>query len=188
MDLQATKLEEIGVADNSTLKPHFIILKKEPNNMNTTYKNVIDQFKLIADKHLAIKHFAVGQISDIEIPNDTAPKGIYPYVFLNPTTASIGQRSITYNFNLIVCDMAKDSEDLESRVHNTTIQILQDILAVFKLTTRTQSSMDIQLPADAIWFVESYKNSVAGWNCPISVTVTSPLDLCDAPFSELPIA
>jgi len=151
--------------------------------MATSYKQIIDLFRTICNDHLAIKHFAVGTVSDIETPTEESPQGIYPYVFLRPIGAELDTRIIIYDFDLIVCDLAKDSEDLESRVHNSTLSIMQEILSYFKFVPNT--NINVEFPTNLTWFVEANKNSVAGWTASLRLTTVNPLNFCETAFRTL---
>ena len=148
----------------------------------TNYKQLIDKFRSLCNDHKAIKYFAVGQISDIEVPTADAPEGIYPYVFLRPVTASVDANVITYQMDLVVMDMAKNKEDLETRIHNSTLNIMQDLLTNFRMNLNNE--VDVELPVQLTWFVESNKNSTAGWAASLNIVTQNPLNRCETAFNN----
>jgi hypothetical protein len=120
----------------------------------------------------------------VEIPTDDQQVSAkYPYVMLIPQPATITEGSTTYDFDLIVMDLAKSSLDLEERTHSNTMEILRDILAKYRLTTWKDFRYNINLPAVATPFFEGYKNSTCGWTCQLQIETISPLDNCNNPVS-----
>lgn len=151
--------------------------------VSQTYRDVVQQFREICSNHPAIETFRVGPPSMIEIPTQDQPVSAkYPYVQLVPQPAQLDSRTITFEFDLVVMDLAKDSLDLEERVHSSTLEIMRDIIASYVNTTWQTVNYNILLPSTVSPFVEGYLNSVAGWTAQITVEALAPLDNCNNPI------
>ena len=148
-----------------------------------TYSDVIKQLKDICGQHPAIETFRVGPANMIEIPTKEQPVSAkYPYVMVVPQPATLDGRSTMFDFDIIVMDLAKDSLDLEAKVHNSTMEILRDILASYTMTTWKDVNYNMILPVIATPFVQGYNNSVAGWTAQVQIEAKSPFDQCNNPI------
>lgn len=152
----------------------------------TTYKQLIQLFQDICDQHLAIKFFNYGSLSDIEVNQDDFPTQQYPMVFLNPVSVTLIPGYAQYQMNLLVMDLARLDREATMEVHDSTLQIMMDILSVFKQQSNVQYSMDIQNQPTLMWFKEAQKNNVAGWSASIQVSTEFPYDICNAAFNTIP--
>jgi hypothetical protein len=151
----------------------------------TTYKDLIGIFQQICDSHLAVKFFNWSvALSDVEVNEPDYPEQQYIYVFLNPVNVTFTGGYALYQCNLIVMDLARKNRDAVLEVHDTTLSVMQDILAKFRLTTWGQLDVNIQSPITCTPFVEAQKQSTAGWTAAITVETKNPLDLCNAAFIE----
>ena len=149
----------------------------------STYKAAVDNLKEIALSHMAVKQCQVGQLSDLDIENNTNPFQRFPVVHYIPRTSSIDRNgAVTLGFSMIVADIAENEEDLQRNVHNNTFMIIQDILSKYILTTWDNVDMNMETPVNVTPFVEKYNNNLAGWTAEIDVVINSPLDLCNAAF------
>ena len=148
-----------------------------------TYRDVVQQMRTICSNHPAIETFRVGPASMLEIPTDDQPVSAkYPYVQMIPQPAMLDGRSTQFEFDLVVFDLAKDQLDLEENIHNSTMEILRDILAAYTVTTWRDVNYNMSLPIQATPFVEGFNNSVAGWTAQISIEAKSPFDQCHNPI------
>ena len=79
-----------------------------------TYKDVVDRIKEITFDHKMLVDFGYGQLSDIKTRAEGSDGDVndadYPYLFLNPSAHVRTQTQITYNFNMVVMDMAREEE------------------------------------------------------------------------------
>jgi hypothetical protein len=149
----------------------------------TTYKDLIGIFQGICDDHLAVEFFNWSvALSDVEVNEPDYPTQQYIYVFLQPVNVTFTGGFAIYNANLIVMDLARKNREAVLEVHDTTLSVLQDILAKFRLTTWGQLDVNIQAPITCTPFVESQKQSTAGWSANIQIETKNPLDLCNAAF------
>lgn len=148
---------------------------------SSTYRNVIESLRKTIESHPAIKTFRVGPASMIEVPTDEKPEIKYPYVHLIPQPAIINNGSTVFDFDLVVMDLARDKEGLEERTQSAMLEITRDIIAKYRLTTWGEWRFNIQLPVTATPFIESFKNSCAGWTSQIQIEAMTPLSNCQNP-------
>lgn len=151
-----------------------------------TYKDIVDRVKQIVFDHKILVDFGYGNVSDIKTRsvNDTnqgdSEEADYPYVFLNPTNHTRTQQSITYRFNMIVMEMAKnDSEVLQ--IQSDCQQYVDDILAQLRFGYTDQ--VDIILNVSLTTFKERFQDTLAGMTATIEIEIPSPLNQCIAPIN-----
>ena len=155
-----------------------------------TYKEIVDLFKDAAFQHLMIEDFGYGQLSDIKTRNQSQngdDEVNYPYAFLNPTTHQRTQGADTYQFNLIMMDMAREelSEAHKQYDNMLTIQsqcqqYIDDMVAHLY---NNSNKPDIQFTMTYTPFVERFEDEVAGMTAAISIIVPIPINDCIAPFA-----
>jgi hypothetical protein len=149
-----------------------------------SYKELIKSFETICVSQLAVKHFQVGEMSDVDIQNNKDPFQRYPFVFLIPRVSSMDRfGKMVLGFSMIVGDIAKNEEDLQVNTHNNTLMILQDILSKVIMSPASSIDWEIETPVRMVPFVEKYNNNIAGWSAEINVQINSPFDLCNAAFN-----
>jgi predicted amino acid-binding ACT domain protein len=150
----------------------------------STYKQLIEAFEQICLSQISVKHFQVGEMSDVDIQTNTETFQRYPFVFLIPRASSMDRfGKMVLGFSLIVADIAKNEEDLQVNVHNETLMIMQDIFSKIIMTPASQVDWDVETPIRMVPFVEKYNNNLAGWTAEINVLMISPFNLCDAAFN-----
>jgi hypothetical protein len=150
----------------------------------TTYKQLIDAFEQICLSQMSVKHFQVGELSDVDIQTNTETFQRYPFVFLIPRASSMDRfGKMVLGFSLIVADIAKNEEDLQRNTHNNTLMIMQDIFSKIILTPPSEVDWDVETPIRMVPFVEKFNNNLAGWTAEINVLLMSPFNLCDAAFN-----
>lgn len=148
-----------------------------------TYKEVIEFFETLCSQHLAVKQFFHGTISDIDVQVESLPVTQYPLVFMVHDGGSIHRDGlITFDFDLMVMDIAKDRADREVNVLTETHSILMDILSKILLTNWEEIDMDIETPIQVQSFVERFNNRLSGWTAGITIELRVPLNLCYAAF------
>lgn len=151
-----------------------------------TYKQIVDLFKQAAFEHLMIQDFGYGALSDIKTRNESQEgdqEVNYPYAFLNPTTHQRSQSAVTYQFNLIMMDMAREEEgdayDNFLAIQSDCQQYIDDMIANL---WDTSTKPDIQLTVTYTPFVERFQDELAGMTAGISIVVPVPINNCIAPY------
>ena len=151
-----------------------------------TYKEIVTLFKQAAFDHLMIQDFGYGQLSDIKTRNESAngdEEVNYPYMFLNPTTHQRQTSAVTYQFNMIMMDMARDEEgdkyDNFLTIQSNCQQYCDDVIAHL---WNAAGKPDMQLTVTYTPFVERFQDELAGMTAAISIQVPMPINDCIAPF------
>ena len=156
-----------------------------PSGPISSYKSVIDYFQTLALSHLNVQQFKVGQLSDLDVENNTQTPTKYPMVFMLPQRSDLfSGGKIEFTFALNVVDITNYDLVTEQDQLNTTFMILQDIISRIRRTTWNQVDLNIQVPITARPFVEVYNNNLAGWSAVIRVEVMTPFNNCDAAFND----
>ena len=153
---------------------------------SSTYRNVVKSLGDLILAHPAVKTFRVGPPSDIEMPTDTKPEIKYPYVHLVPQPATLNGRSTIFDFDMVVMDLAKDTEELETFAQSAMLEITRDIIAQYTNTTWDQWRFNLEMPVVAQPFVENFVNSVSGWTSQIKIEAITPISNCENPVTTFP--
>ena len=140
-----------------------------------TYKQLIDTLTTLIDDHYLINQWGYGNLSDIETPETGAPN--YPYTFINPVQVLIQNYGFDVTLNLIQMDQPLETVDAEIDGVSTSLGIIQDIIAKFKLTPLYQDT-DIILSVQCTPFKERFKDSVVGVTAVVTFQISEPLDAC----------
>jgi len=153
------------------------------------YKDVVNRIQTIVEDHKMLVDFGYGQVSDIKTRStgtEGEPDGAdYPYLFLNPTQHVRTQQQITYNFNMIVMDMAREEEAHEYQnflnIQSDCIQYIDDIVArlYYFYKDKPEVSMDLNYTP----FYERFQDDLAGATATLSITVPNSINECIAPFA-----
>jgi hypothetical protein len=153
---------------------------------SSTYRNVVKSLGDLILAHPAVKTFRVGPPSDIEMPTDTKPEIKYPYVHLVPQPAVLNGRSTIFDFDMVVMDLAKDTEELETFAQSAMLEITRDIIAQYTNTTWDQWRFNLEMPVTSTPFVENFVNSVSGWTSQIRIEAITPISNCENPVTTYP--
>ena len=153
------------------------------------YKDVVNRIQEIVEDHKMLVDFGYGQVSDLKTRStgtEGEPDGAdYPYLFLNPTQHVRTQQQITYNFNMIVMDMAREEEAHEYQnflnIQSDCIQYIDDVVArlYYYYKDKPEVSMDLNYTP----FYERFQDDLAGATATLSIVVPNSINECIAPFN-----
>ncbi len=170
-----------------------------------TYYDIIQEFFQAAQSHYMIQDVGYGPISDIKTRSQNAKpiigdggevEGVdYPYMFVNPGQHSRSNASVTYQFNLIMMDMAWQEEppglnsggvasvDVtrftnEAQIQSQCQRYIDDIIGRLYYTRKLDVSMNVNYTP----FVERFQDSVAGMTATVTITIPNAINDCIAPF------
>ena len=170
-----------------------------------TYYDIIQEFFQAAQAHYMIQDVGYGPISDIKTRSQNAKPVIddggevegvdYPYMFVNPGQHSRSNASVTYQFNLIMMDMAWQEEppglnsggvasvDVtrftnEAQIQSQCQRYIDDIIGHLYYTRKYDVSMSVNYTP----FVERFQDSVAGMTATVTITIPNAINDCIAPF------
>ncbi len=170
-----------------------------------TYYDIIQEFFQAAQAHYMIQDVGYGPISDIKTRSQNAKpiigdggevEGVdYPYMFVNPGQHSRSNASVTYQFNLIMMDMAWQEEPPglnsggvgsvevtrftnEAQIQSQCQRYIDDIIGRLYYTRKLDVSMNVNYTP----FVERFQDSVAGMTATVTITIPNAINDCIAPF------
>jgi hypothetical protein len=151
-----------------------------------SFNNVIDTLCCIAYKHAFVNQVDYGDIWEVNLEKDVA----FPYFHLVPQTVVTETAQLKYNFQLIIMDLVEPNQSNETQVASDTLQILLDIISLFRNGNITRSSED-EIPTyytDAEFtltpFTERFDNAVTGWMCDFEVIIDNPYPACNVPLKD----
>lgn len=162
-------------------------------------KNIIDDFEKLVDKHKQLNSFGVGDIRDLialtqmKDGEDNTEKNeapLYPLLYVIPQIANRDGGQITYNFNVLVCDIDNvKNKNIQVDLWSDTLEIAEDVVAQFAYSVNDEQGnyygkYDIVLPVNITPFNEAYEDRLFGWNIALQVVVDKPLNRCIAPFNN----
>ena len=153
------------------------------------YNEIVNRFQEIVEDHKMLVDFGYGQISDIKTRSEGGGESEgtdYPYLFLNPGTHQRTQQTITYNFNMIIMDMAREEEADEYQnflnIQSDCIQYCDDVIA--RLYYHYKDKPEISFDVSYTPFYERFQDQLAGATAVITIQVPNPINECIAPFSN----
>ena len=161
-----------------------------------TYQEIVNRIQFITGQHKMLVDFGYGDLSDLKSrfennSGDSAVQADYPYLFLNPGVHGRNQGMVTYNFNMVVMDMAR--EEVSDQPYNNMLaiqsqcqQYIDDVLAYLYFEYKDNPDV-IYSGVTYIPFNERFQDNVAGMTATLTIQVPQPLDNCVAPFLVPPI-
>ncbi len=158
-----------------------------------TYQDLVNRIQDITNQHKMLVDFGYGDISDLKVrfentSGDAKVQADYPYLFLNPQSHTRNSNSVTYNFNMIVMDMAR--EEVSDQPYNNMLaiqsqcqQYIDDIIAYLKYAY-DDAKTDVQYTNLSYQpFNERFQDDVAGMTASFSVVIASEINECVAPIN-----
>ena len=173
-----------------------------------TYNNVLNTLLRLGEYHDQISTTSVGDIWQIDLEKQTH----FPLLHINPTSVVTGDSTLTYNFQIFICDLvSEDAEWTENNadanfpklvktlsneqdVFNETLQIATDFIGMLRHSERQslEGVNDINAP---IYFTqdqftlepfqERFDNLLCGYVFQIGILVQNDFQTCDIPVTEL---
>lgn len=162
-------------------------------------KNIVDDFQLLAQRHKQINSYGFGDLDEFSYqvdrrdkvanPSDQAP--YYPYFYVVPANVIQEFGFMTYEFNLIVSDIMKRDMDNMTDILSDTLQIMNDIISMFRLSVTEQlgNYNEYYYLDDAVTmipFIEQYEDLLCGYSATIRIKTKTYLDRCTAAFDPFP--
>jgi len=145
-----------------------------------TYYDIVKRVEDVVNAHKILIDFGYGNLSDIKPNAEGGGPGVdYPYLFLNPQSHTRSLQAITYRFNMIVMDMAKNEEEVLT-IQSQTQQYIDDVLAQLRFGYTDQ--VDLTLNVTLTPFKERFQDTVAGMTASLEIILPSALNQCIAPI------
>ena len=158
-----------------------------------TYQDVVNRIQTIVNNHYQLADFGYGDLSDLKTrfensSGDSAVQADYPYLFLNPGVHNRNLTTMTYNFNMLVMDMARG--EVADQPYNNILaiqsqcqQMIDDVLADLYYGFTDQPEV-MRANMSYTPFNERFQDDVAGMTASLSIEVPTGLNLCVAPIDR----
>ena len=159
-----------------------------------TYKNIIDDFNIIATNHFLINSFHSGLLDEVDI--DKLDQSNFPILYVEPGTTSVDTGVLTYTFTVFTMNLIKEDLSNRDEVWTEMLQIMQDIIAEFKQNLSLQRTggnsgkkysyvpgeVVLETPINIDPFTVRFSNMLTGWSATFTLEVNNPNSLCNAPI------
>ena len=158
-----------------------------------TYQELVNRIQTIVNNHYQLADFGYGDLSDLKTrfensSGDSAVQADYPYLFLNPGVHNRNLTTMTYNFNMLVMDMARG--EVADQPYNNILaiqsqcqQMIDDVLADLYYGFTDQPEV-MRANMSYTPFNERFQDDVAGMTASLSIEVPTGLNLCVAPIQQ----
>lgn len=148
-----------------------------PTSVNyVNYKQIIQDFKEIADAHLQINSFGFGELEQITMDNETKEEPIYTKMYLIPDTTVFDQNQMTFNFKVFILDRINEDYSNQKDVMSDTLEIVKDVFTVLYL-----SEYESEWNATVNPFLEKYETILGGWVMDLQLTQPFDYNRCVLP-------
>ena len=158
-----------------------------------TYQEIVNRIQDVVNQHYMLADFGYGDLSDLKTrfentSGDSAVEADYPYLFLNPATHTRTGAAVTYNFNMIVMDMARgEVSDIPYNnilaIQSQCQQYIDDVIAQLWNGYVDQPQV--------LWdglsyntFNERFQDDVAGMTVNLQIMVPQAINNCITPISR----
>lgn len=166
------------------------------------FKTIHDDFRLMADHHKEINSFGFGAYEDLSYwtesrlkqENTTFESPYFPLLYVIPSQATlqseqVGSSYMEYEFNVVCMDIIDRDLVNQADVLSDTNQILDDVVAQFRLSVEQSMGCFINeyyLDEQVVYtpFLEKFSDLCGGWSALIKIKVMTPLDRCAAAFES----
>ena len=145
---------------------------------NITYEQIVGQFQLACDQHLAIASFDSGTIDYLDA---SAVNRLYPFIYLRPMSTVQANRVRNLSFELYSLDQPKVASSSNTQVISNTELYIYDLLAWFNFgTTARQQTYEVDM-VTAIPVNEAFQDRLYGWMATVNVVTPWVEDYCNYP-------
>lgn len=169
---------------------------------NITFRNIVDTFRTIAEKHFQLQSFHSGQLDNVDI--EKLDTNRFPLLYAEPQPATVDIGTLTYTFDIIVADrIIENKKDLDTGTiannfqsiysdavddaYSNTLQIMKDVISEFRQSTQSTSwadgRTDIVLPITLTPFTARFSNMLTGFSGTFSIVVNNDNNLCVVPIT-----
>tara|TARA_R100000664_G_scaffold31923_1_gene46100 strand:+ start:1289 stop:1828 length:540 start_codon:yes stop_codon:yes gene_type:complete len=171
------------------------------------FRQIVQMFETIADKHIMIKSFHTGMLDEVDI-NKINTKD-YVILYLEPQGVIIDTGVMTYSFTIYTLDIINNNINTEPVLGDATLEtfkerkgrldaytdnllILKDVINEFKQNgtdeswaqmpqNKTWLPVFLETPINAEPFSARFDNLLTGWSATLSIQVDNENNLCDVP-------
>ena len=158
-----------------------------------TYQEIVNRVQSVVNAHYMLADFGYGDLSDLKTrfentSGDSAVQADYPYLFLNPANHQRNATTMTYNFNMLVMDIARGEVadipfDNFLAIQSQCQEYIDDVLAALYYDFTDQPEV-LRTNISYAPFKERFQDAVAGMTCSLSIEVPTGLNACIAPIDK----
>jgi len=155
--------------------------------MILTYNQIIKEFNDFADAHMQINSFSNGDLWEVVQHNQMADFN-YPLLFIVDQPISLGDATMTWNFQALAISVVEKDESNENEVKSDMAQILFDMVSYFEQKTATSNNVDwlkvnIERSGSMTSFTERFEDELTGWALSIAFKIPNKYDNCNLPIT-----
>lgn len=155
------------------------------------YQEIVNRIQDITNQHKMLADFGYGDLSDLKVrfENTSGNESVqadYPYLFLNPGVHGRNQGVVTYNFNMIVMDMARG--EVSDQPYNNMLaiqsqcqQYIDDVIAYLHDGFKDNPDV-IYSGVTYTPFNERFQDEVSGMTATLTIEVPQPINNCVTPI------
>ena len=159
------------------------------------YQEIVNRIQDITNQHKMLADFGYGDLSDLKVrfentSGDASVQADYPYLFLNPGVHGRNGGVVTYNFNMIVMDMARG--EVSDQPYNNMLaiqsqcqQYIDDVIAYLHDGFKDNPDV-IYTGVTYTPFNERFQDEVSGMTATLTIEVPQPINNCITPFEPVP--
>ena len=141
-----------------------------------TLNQIINDLTTICSNHAQISQFEFGETFDIS----ASEQQLYPLVWANVLTSTIGEKTLFVNMEILVMDIQKGDQSNERDTLSDTLSISQDIYAA--LTNPIYVDFFYVQPNIVLEPLrEAYQDVVIGWKMTLIFELAQTRDRCQIP-------
>ena len=139
-----------------------------------TLNEIFNLIETQATAHLQVKQYGQGDVWEIQ------PKELdYLVLWAIEESASVTERTLTYNIRLLAMDRVLPGEENEEEVLSDTLSILLDFVAYFRQLHTEDVSIQTSVSFEP--FTERFDDKVTGHSCVLSITQPYNYNKCQIP-------
>lgn len=153
------------------------------NCMKKGYYQITEALKSAAESNDHINQVSWGNIFDL----DFRKMDMYPLAHIITGNATLNERTITYEFDLLIMDVVDYSKEaknlyegnmMKQDIYHRTLATLSEILATFRRGTEYDAYFRLVNDPLAQPFDEDYEANVCGWMATLQIEAINPNNIC----------
>ena len=151
--------------------------------MKKGYYQITEALESASSGNDMINQVSWGDIFDL----DFRKQDMFPVAHIMTGNATLGERTITYEFDLIVMDVvdySKEAKDLiegnmmKQDVYHRTLAAISEILATFRRGDQYDAYFRLANDPVAEPFNEDMESTICGWKATLQIEAMNPNNIC----------
>lgn len=157
-------------------KSGFLIMKKG-------YYQITEALESAASANDQVNQVSWGNIFDL----DFKKMDMYPVAHFMTGAATLQERTILYEFDLLMMDVVDYSKEAKSEfegnmmkqdIYHRTLSTISEILATFRRGTQYDAYFRLVNDPVADPFDEEYEANICGWKVTLQIEAINPNNIC----------